>query len=224
MAEPGAAGAEGRFSAEGSVPMNALVTSLLPPPRPIDPGVAGRARREEERRQQERRRLLGERRLGRRLDHEIGPVGVVLHDRVVPERPDHLDHLVVAAGGVWVVVADHRTGRVVHRRRADGDARLGLDHTDHGHALVGPARHAERVRELLGAVGYDWVDVTPVLCFSHADWGVGQRPFRIDDVLVTQGRGLVDAIVGPGPLAPTDVRTIGSALSATCPAVETHSP
>jgi hypothetical protein len=198
---------------------SAPVTSVLPPPHPIDPGVAGRSRRAEERREIERRRLLGERRLGRRLDHEIGPVGVVLHDRIVPDGPDHLDHLVVAASGVWVVVADHHTGRIVHRRRADGDARLGIDHLDHGRALVVPARHAEIVAELLAGIGYDWADVTPVLCFTNADWGVTRRPFRIDDVLVAHGRGLVDAIVGPGALAPVDVRTIGSALSSSCPAV-----
>lgn len=202
---------------------DAPVTSVLPPPRPIDPGVAGRARHAEERRELERRRLLGERRLGRRLEHEIGPVGVVLHDRHVPDRPNHLDHLVVAASGVWAVVADHRTGRLVHRRRADGDARLGIDHLDYGRALTAPAGHAARVGELLAGIGYDWVAVVAVLCFTNADWGVAQRPFRLDDVLVTHGRGLVDAIVGPGALAPLDVRTIGAALSSGCPAVTADS-
>ena len=55
----------------------------------------------------------GERRLGDLLDRlAAGGRISVLHDRGLPGSSANIDHLVVAASGVWVIDAKNYTGRV----------------------------------------------------------------------------------------------------------------
>lgn len=114
---------------------------LLPPPQPIDHGVAGAGPQAEyERRVAKREREIddiggwrakivracdsepqsttawrqgadGERRLAAALEAGLNGSAVVLHSRKVPNTRGDIDHLVVASSGIWVVDSKNYAGR-----------------------------------------------------------------------------------------------------------------
>lgn len=233
--------------------------SSLPPPRPIENGVSGVAAGREDRRHGPSRpdsshsvvwngaravltapRSAGrwvrgafaERRLGNRLDRELGPVAVVLHAREVPETTITIDHIVVASSGVWVVVADHTRGAVRRRRPTRGGA-VDPESTDERSTSAGlivggderrdlvdaVERRAAAVRSLLYPIGFEWMDVHRAVCFTNANFRLFARPFTIDGSWAIRARGLVDRIAVPGPVAPDVMRTVGVELSSRLPAV-----
>jgi hypothetical protein len=55
----------------------------------------------------------GERRLAAHLLRTVGDRAVLLHDRKVPRTRGNIDHLAIAASGVWVIDAKHYTGLVL---------------------------------------------------------------------------------------------------------------
>ncbi|MGP8209226.1 MAG: nuclease-related domain-containing protein, partial [Acidimicrobiales bacterium] len=57
----------------------------------------------------------GERRLAAHLLRTVGDRAVLLHDRKVPRTRGNIDHLAIAASGVWVIDAKHYTGLVERR-------------------------------------------------------------------------------------------------------------
>lgn len=178
------------------------------PPQPIDRGVAGASglhgldRRTTSRRRWTRARWR-ERRLGNHLDRRLGLFAVVLHDRGVPLGGRRIDHLVVAATGVWIISGAHHRGQV-RRGRTD--------------AIVDMEQSAEAVGACLESIGFDWVDVHRVVCFTNGDWRPFAKPFRADDTWVTRPKALTAQIAASGPLAPRDLQTVAAALSSTLPA------
>jgi hypothetical protein len=111
----------------------------------------------------------GERQLGRLLDKLAGDGAIsVLHDPALPRSPANLDHLVVAASGVWVVDAKKYRGRVevvevgaVFRP----ELRLMVDGRDQTAKLVrGGQWQADLVRGALDPTYRD-VPVYRALCF-----------------------------------------------------------
>lgn len=114
---------------------------FLPPPQPIDTGVAGAGPQAEyDRRTAKRQAELdaipgfrgkivrafdtepqsttawrqgaeGERRLAAALEAGLAPPSVVLHSRKVPKTRGDIDHLVIASSGVWIVDAKNYTGK-----------------------------------------------------------------------------------------------------------------
>ncbi len=123
--------------------------SFLPPPQPIDHGVAGAgpqaeyerrvAKREAELRAIPgirgklarafdekptsttawRKGAVGEARLAAALASDLRADAISLHSRKVPKTRGDIDHLIVAPSGVWVVDAKHYRGRVERRDQAD---------------------------------------------------------------------------------------------------------
>lgn len=203
-----------------------MADTQLPPPRPIDFGVpaidgdrriARRARRVRHRlRAVAVRAVVRERRLGRLLERELGPVAVVLHGRRTPAG-DRIDHLVVAASGVWVVEACHECGRVERRLlRRDERARL-RRRSGERVPLVPATDPSAAVQQLVARMGFGWLDVRRVICLTNAGWGLRRRPFELDGAIVVWGRALVDRIGVPGPLAPYDMRAVAVELNAQLP-------
>lgn len=147
----------------------------------------------------------GERFLAARLRDLLGDRAVLLHDLTLPRRRGNIDHIAVAASGVWVIDAKNHKGRVEGRNVGGWfktDLRLyvrGRDQTKLAEAL---SRQIDAVREALGDVE---VPIHPVLCFVEADWGFFPKPFRQNGVWVTWSRKLADMIAEPGPLTVTDV-------------------
>jgi hypothetical protein len=61
----------------------------------------------------------GERRLAEHLLRTVGGRAVLLHDRKVPHTRGNIDHIAIAASGVWVIDAKNYNG-LVERRDVGG--------------------------------------------------------------------------------------------------------
>jgi hypothetical protein len=163
----------------------------------------------------------GEQRLGRTLNERIEGVGVVLHDRRVPGKASNIDHLVVAASGVWVIDAKNWSGMVERRDRGGlftADERLFVNGRDQTKLLDGVAKQLAAVRTALGPEPSTNVPVRGCLCFVGSDWPLFAKPFRLGGVVVTWPAKLCEAIVEPGPLTVEQVHALARRLSTQLPA------
>ncbi len=159
----------------------------------------------------------GERRLANHLFRAVGDRAVLLHDRKVPRRRGNIDHLVIAASGVWVIDAKHYKG-MVERRDVGGwfktDQRLYVGRRDRTKIADGLGWQIDAVRKALG--GTD-VPINAALCFIEADWKLFAKPFQQNGVWVTWAKKLAEMIAEPGPLTPVDVTHIADRLAAALP-------
>lgn len=159
----------------------------------------------------------GERRVGAMLDECASDTAVVLHDRRIPGSRANIDHMVVAPAGVYVIDAKRYRGSVEKRdigtwRQADERLFVGRrDRTRLVHAM-GP-----QVAAVQSAVADDRVPVIPVLAFVDGDWGLFDRPFVVDGVLVIWAKGLPRRLRRSGPLGPRDVHELAHRLDAALP-------
>jgi hypothetical protein len=123
----------------------------------------------------------------------------VLHDRRIPGTRANIDHLVVAPCGVYVVDAKHYRGAIRWHNKGSAfrpDVRLYVKGRDRTNLVVSMQQQASTVARLLPAE----TPIVPVLCFVLSDWGLLQRSFRVDGVLVTWPRNLAKRIRPDGPL------------------------
>lgn len=163
----------------------------------------------------------GERAVAAKIDELTGDHVIALHDRKML-RPDgkpsraNIDHLVIAAAGVWVVDAKTHIGTLEVRRsgglfspRVDALYIRGRDQTKLVHALLG---QVDVVRGALAAVGAD-VPVRGALCFvgTELPW-FGNS---IVDVPLVGRRGLAKILKLPGPFGPTERSHIAANLGST---------
>jgi hypothetical protein len=146
----------------------------------------------------------GERQLGKLLDRLASDGTItVLHDRALPGSPANLDHLVIAASGVWVVDAKNYRGRVevvdvgsVFRP----ELRLMVDGRDRTAKLVRGGRwQADHVRDALDPT-YREVPVYRALCFVDAKLRLGSKARTIEGVLVSWEKDIVRRLQEPGSL------------------------
>lgn len=194
------------LSCFGSDRLPTAVRTPLPPPQPIDKGVAGGGARavSEERAQRGRTKsqanwvkgAVGEEQLGAFLDLQL-PDAVCLHDRKLPGSSSNIDHIVVTERFVCVIDAKNWSGLVERRDKGRGfqlNDRLyvsGRDHTDQVSAMT---RQVEAVRTVLEPIGFGEFPVRPALCFVNSEWPLFRRGSLIDGVLVTHPRRLVKQI------------------------------
>jgi hypothetical protein len=146
----------------------------------------------------------GEQQLGRLLD-ALASDGLiaVLHDRALPRSRANLDHLVVAASGVWVIDAKKYRGRVEVVDVGSivrPDLRLKVDGRDLTAKLVrGGQWQADHVRRALDPT-YSDVPVHRALCFVDAKRRLGNKARTIEDVLVSWEKDIARRLRQPGPL------------------------
>ena len=121
----------------------------------------------------------------------------VLHDRRLAARSSaNIDHIVVAAGGVWVVDAKNYRGRIeVTGRRS----RLIVGGRDRTALVPGVRRQVRRVMAELRTT-YPAVPVYGALCFVGAERRRGRRAQTVGNVLVTWEKDLDRRLRDPGPL------------------------
>ncbi len=138
----------------------------------------------------------------------------MLHDRRRPGTSANVDHLAVAATGVWVIDAKRYTGEVA-KKDVGGwlstDFRLFVGRRDCSKLVTGMAKQVAAVRTALGP---DWADVPirPMLCFVEADWKWLAKPFDIGGVLVTWPTAARQILVRPGPYLPETLDLIAARL------------
>ena len=160
----------------------------------------------------------GERRLATSLAERLGERAVLLHDRRVPDTRSNIDHLAIAASGVWVIDAKAYAGQVQRRDKGGWfatDHRLFVHGRDKTALVDGLAWQVEAVERALGGLP---VPITPVLCFVGAEWGWFSKPFQLRGVWVTWGAKLAEMIAAPGPVADADVADIARRLQTSLPA------
>jgi hypothetical protein len=159
----------------------------------------------------------GERRLAARLTRDVGDRAIVLNDRKVPKTRGNIDHIVIAASGVWVIDAKNYKG-AVERRDVGGwfnvENRLYVNRRDQSKLVRGLGWQITAVRAALSDTA---IPVTGVLCFTDAEWGFFAKPFTIDGVKVTWAKSLVEMITEAGPLKSADVSRVAERLSVALP-------
>ena len=159
----------------------------------------------------------GERRLAAHLVRSVGDRAILLHDRRIPGSQANIDHLAVAASGVWIIDAKSYKGKV-EQRDVGGwfkvDRRLYVNGRNRSKLVNGFARQIDAVLE---AIGDAEAPVNPALCFTDSDWGLFGKPFRQGGVWVTWAKDLCEKIAAPGSLDPDDVASLGERLATHLP-------
>lgn len=162
----------------------------------------------------------GERLLGAGLDR-LSSSGVrVLHDRRRPGTKANIDHLAVAASGVWVIDAKLYKGRV-ERREVGGwlskDLRLFVGGRDRTKLLEGLDKQRAAVRVVLDSAGAPDVPVHTALCFVDGDWPFLAKPFALKDHFITWPKALYQRITADGPVGHEQGRSVLAELERCLP-------
>jgi hypothetical protein len=155
----------------------------------------------------------GERRLAAHLLETVGARAILLHDLKVPGTRANIDHLAIAASGVWVIDTKRYTGKVERRDRGGlfkTDQRLYVAGRDRTRLIDGLGWQVRTVRDALR--GAD-VPITAALCFVDAEWRLLSRPFELEGVWVTWPKKLSAMIAAPGPLASDEIGHVAGRLS-----------
>jgi hypothetical protein len=162
----------------------------------------------------------GERRLGAGLDR-LAPKGVtVLHDRQRPRTRANIDHLAIAASGIWVIDAKLYKGRV--ERRAVGgwfskDSRLFVAGRDRSNLLDGLDKQRAVVAAALQPIGMTAVPVYTALCFVDGDWPLLAKPFELRGHFISWPKALYSRISADGPLSDSRRLELTNALERALP-------
>ncbi|MEP7045083.1 MAG: nuclease-related domain-containing protein [Ilumatobacteraceae bacterium] len=153
------------------------------------------------------------------LHNELRHRAVVLDDRKVPGTRTHIDHIVVAPSGVWVIDANEYDGRV-ERRDVGGwfkvDERLYVAGKDRTGLVDGVDRLVVAVENVLSKEGFDRIPVHSALCFVNSEWGWFAKPFSLGGVWVTWATKLTELILNWNAIPNTEIdrlaRVVGSKL------------
>jgi hypothetical protein len=126
-----------------------------------------------------------------------------LHDRRVPRSSANIDHLAVAASGIWVIDAKRYSGRISKDARGgffNSRAVLSIGGRDRTSLVEGMEKQVAVVQAALSESSVEPVPVHAALCFVDGDWGLRFKPFAIDGVLVTWPKALRARLAEPGEL------------------------
>lgn len=159
----------------------------------------------------------GERRLADSLTKRVGDRAVLLHDCRVPKTRGNIDHIAIAASGVWVIDAKTYKG-LVERRDKGGwfrtDYRLYVNSRDRTTLAEGLRWQVDVVR---AAIDDSAIPVHAALCFIDAEWKLFAKPFQLNDAWVTWGQKLAEMIAADGPLTEGDVLNVSARIAAALP-------
>jgi len=160
----------------------------------------------------------GERKLASHLTERLGDRVVLLHDRRVPRTRGNIDHLVIAASGVWIVDAKLRKGLIELRD-------VGNWFTVDRQLYVGGRRQTKLVEDMSWqvdavrrAIGEPNVPVRPAVCFVDGEWRLFRKPIELNGVLVCWPQKLVEKISDDGSLRAEDVLAVAGHLASSLPA------
>ena len=159
---------------------------------------------------------IGRRELREFLDDMVDGFGVALHDRAVPGRRWHIDHLVVAPSGVWAIAAMRYSGRVVQQGHGHR-ARLMVCGKDRSSLASDLERPVHAVNVAMHRAGEGSRALHPVVCLVNSEWGMFARPFDVHGVVVTWPERLAQAIRAGGSMTRDDIDRLAARLSAEFP-------
>jgi hypothetical protein len=159
----------------------------------------------------------GERILADHMSRALGDRVVLLHDRRVPRSRSNIDHIAVAASGVWVIDTKNWSG-LVERRDVGSwfkvDHRLCVGGRDRTKAVDSMSRQITAVQNALKDTD---IPLHAALCFVDAHWGFFAKPFELKGVRVSGPQRLATAIAAEGPLEHDEVLAVSKSLAAALP-------
>ena len=159
----------------------------------------------------------GERRLATDLTKRVGDRAVLLHDRRIPGSRANIDHLAIAASGIWIIDAKNYKGKV-EQRDVGGwlktDRRLYVNGRDRTKLVGGLAR---QINAILEAIGDEGIPISAALCFVGSEWGLLAKPFKQSGVWVTWPKKLSEMIASHGSLTPGEVKQAANRLASGLP-------
>jgi hypothetical protein len=165
-------------------------------------------------------RVQRERMLSVQLHTQLGTRAVVLDDRKVPGTKCHIDHIVIAPSGVWVVDANEFNGRV-ERRDVGGwfkvDERLYVAGKDRTGLVDGIDRQVAAVENVLKKEGLDSVPVHAALCFVNSEWGWFAKPFSLNGVWVTWATKLTEQVLDWNAIPSSEIDRLARVVNAKLP-------
>ena len=153
------------------------------------------------------------------LSERLGEKAVLLHDRIVPGTRGNIDHLAIAASGVWIIDAKRYRGKV-ERRDVGGFFKSEF------HLYVGGRDRMKLVEGLswqhdavLAALDDAEVPVHRALSFVDADWPIFfAKPLQFNGVWVSWPAKLAELIAKDGSLDDTTVEATARRLAERLPA------
>ena len=152
---------------------------------------------------------MGEGRIGQMLEAARIHGIEVLHGLCMGPARVVVDHLVIAANGVWVVDAvPALEGKLERRDLGDwftSDPRLYVAGSDRSDLLAASQQQTSGVASLLQTSEFEAVVVRGVLCFETVQPGWVTAPFVLDGTTVTWRRHLVEPMLTPVILG-TEIR------------------
>jgi len=147
----------------------------------------------------------------------VGDRAVLLHDRKVPKTRGNIDHIAIAASGVWIIDAKKWDG-LVERRDVGGwlksDLRVYVNGRDRTSLTAGLGWQHDAVRAVLGRAD---VPISLAACFVAAEWKLFAKPFQHDGVWVTWPKKLVEMMGAPGPLTAEDIADVANRIAVALP-------
>lgn len=163
----------------------------------------------------------GEERLGRRLDKLAGPDLHVLHDRRIRRTRANIDHIVVAASGVYVVDAKKYKGRP--RLHVEGGLirarveKLMVGSRDCTKLVAGVHKQIEHVQSALESAGFGDIPVAGMLCFVEGDWPLIGGDFSIAGLHVLWPKKAAERLTRPGHIDPSTTQSVHRILASAFP-------
>jgi hypothetical protein len=158
---------------------------------------------------------LGEQAVAASLEQRTahGPA-IILNDRRMPGGRGNIDHLAIAATGVFVIDAKNIKGKVRVTRSLFGAAKLEIAGRDRTKLVDGLDRQVSAVHDVLMGNGQAGVPVQGVLCFTAAAELplLGARPMRGHCLL--HSRALARRLNVSGPLQPPAIDALARTLAA----------
>lgn len=157
----------------------------------------------------------GERMVAESLER-LGDSAHVLHDRRIPGRRSNIDHLVVAATGVWVIDAKNVRGKVRVERSFRSPPKLVIAGRDRSKFIAGLGEQVAIVTEIVRRVD-PAVPVHGAFCFPQADLPL-LRELRCGDYRLLWRKQLVKHLRSAGPVLPEQAAAAAGELALCLPA------
>jgi hypothetical protein len=160
----------------------------------------------------------GPRIVGRMLDALVPRGIVVLHDVQLRAERRHIDHVVVAPSGIHIIQSEQfidtkievRRSRLLGRR----EKQLLIGGRDCTSLVEDMRQQVRKIDQLTGSVdAMTGTEITPVLCFVHADWGWPRRRLAFGEIEILWPKVLLRVLNRPGSLGHAQIEELGGRLA-----------
>jgi hypothetical protein len=152
------------------------------------------------------------------LHNHVNDGSVILTDRQVPGTMSNIDHVVVAASGVWIIDTKIWKGKIQYKSTTlmSTSKRLFVDGKDRTSAVEAIFNQVIPVAQIIGDKS---VPIQPALVFIDGDWKdisaarmLASKPHQHLTVWISWPKAIWKKINEPGPLDPDTVKRVGAVL------------